>query len=208
MISSWCSLSWGCAGDAAPGGYLTLRRLVVWLAEPLVRMRRLAGIADATAHLQGGELIIAVDALAQHGDALVQHVVSRVMEQMCHPLFHMITEWVFSGRLSSGDHEFFITSHGMPELHTGYEQPTPQHLHYCSWYMEVTAMPYMLCHASSDWLTISSVLKKQTEAAVVVQGQQLTCGIRGTGWMKPCGPPSSPSRWHAPSSELARASTS
>lgn len=81
-------------------------------------MRRLAGIADATAHLEGGELIIAVDALAQHGDALVQHFVSRLMERMCQPLFQMITEWVFSGRLSSAGHEFFVTSNGMPELHT------------------------------------------------------------------------------------------
>lgn len=80
-------------------------------------MRRLAGIADATAHLEGGELIIAVDALAQHGDALVQHYVSRVMEQMCQPLFQMITEWVFSGRLSSAGHEFFISSNGMLDLH-------------------------------------------------------------------------------------------
>ena len=110
----------GCAGHAAPGGYLTLRRLVVWLAEPLVRMRGLAGIADATGHLEGGELVNAVGALAQHGDALVQHFVSRVMEQMCQPLFHMVTEWVFSGRLSNAGHEFFISSSGKP---TGWHIP-------------------------------------------------------------------------------------
>ena len=75
-------------------------------------MRRLAGIADVTAHLEGGELVNAVDALAKHGDALVQHFVSRVMEQMCQPLFQMVTEWVFSGRLSIAGHEFFISSNG------------------------------------------------------------------------------------------------
>ena len=109
------TLGFCCAGNAAPGGYLTLRRLVVWLAEPLVRMRGLAGIADATAHLEGGELVNAVDALAQHGDALVQHFVSRVMEQMCQPLFQMVTDWVFNGRLSNTGNEFFVTSSGTPK---------------------------------------------------------------------------------------------
>lgn len=90
-----------------------MRRLVVWLAEPLIRMRGLAGIADATAHLEGGELINAVSALAQHGDALVQHFVSRVLEQMCQPLFEMAREWVFHGRLNNAGSEFFISSNGM-----------------------------------------------------------------------------------------------
>ncbi|KAL3160087.1 hypothetical protein ABBQ32_010867 [Trebouxia sp. C0010 RCD-2024] len=110
------------SGQSAPGGYLTLRRLVVWLAEPLVRIRGLAGIADATAHLQGGELVNAVYALAQHGDALVQHFVSRVMEQMCQPLFQMVTEWVFNGRLSNAGNEFFVTSNGSTDdlWRTGY----------------------------------------------------------------------------------------
>ena len=101
------------AGQMPSGGYLTLRRLVVWLAEPLIRMRGLAGIADATAHLEGGELINAVTALAQHGDALVQHFVSRVLEQMCQPLFEMAREWVFDGRLNNAGSEFFITSNGI-----------------------------------------------------------------------------------------------
>lgn len=47
--------------------YLTLRRLVVWLAEPCRRMRLLACLADATADKEGGALAGAVHALAQVG---------------------------------------------------------------------------------------------------------------------------------------------
>ena len=118
-LHCWLAAAWMCsgavrwdAGHANPGGYLTLRRLVVWLAEPLIRMRGLAGIAEATAHREGGELINAVDALAQHGDVLVQHFVSRALEQMCQPLFEMARDWVFNGRLSNAGHEFFISSNG------------------------------------------------------------------------------------------------
>lgn len=101
------------AGQAGSGGYLTLRRLIVWLAEPQIRMRGLAGIADAVAHLEGGALINAVDALAQHGDSLVQHFVSRTLQQMCQPLFQMAREWVFDGRLNNAGAEFFVSSTGV-----------------------------------------------------------------------------------------------
>ena len=93
--------------------YLTLRRLIVWLAEPKIRMRGLAGIADAVEHLEGGALINAVDALAQHGDSLVQHFISRTLQQMCQPLFQMAREWVFDGRLNNAGTEFFVSSTGV-----------------------------------------------------------------------------------------------
>jgi gamma-tubulin complex component 3 len=90
-----------------------LRRLIVWLAEPKIRMRGLAGIADAAAHLEGGALINAVDALAQHGDSLVQQFISRTLQQMCQPLFQMAREWVFDGRLNNAGTEFFVVSTGV-----------------------------------------------------------------------------------------------
>ena len=76
-------------------------------------MRGLAGIADAVEHLEGGALINAVDALAQHGDSLVQHFISRTLQQMCQPLFQMAREWVFDGRLNNAGTEFFVSSTGV-----------------------------------------------------------------------------------------------
>ena len=76
-------------------------------------MRGLAGIADAVEHLEGGALINAVDALAQHGDSLVQHFISRTLQQMCQPLFQMAREWVFDGRLNNAGSEFFVSSTGV-----------------------------------------------------------------------------------------------
>ncbi len=107
-----CNTAVVAAGQAGSGCYLTLRRLIVWLAEPQIRMRGLAGIADAVAALEGGALINAVDALAQHGDSLVQRFVSRTLQQMCQPLFQMAREWVFDGRLNNAGSEFFISSTG------------------------------------------------------------------------------------------------
>ena len=39
------------------GGRLTLRRLAVWLAQPMLQMRWLAAMVDSTAEQQGGALV-------------------------------------------------------------------------------------------------------------------------------------------------------
>ena len=41
----------------AKGGRLTLRRLAVWLAQPMLQMRWLAAMVDSTAEQQGGALV-------------------------------------------------------------------------------------------------------------------------------------------------------
>ena len=41
----------------AKGGRLTLRRLAVWLAKPMLQMRWLAAMVDSTAEQQGGALV-------------------------------------------------------------------------------------------------------------------------------------------------------
>lgn len=50
------------------GATLTLRRLAVWLGEPIRRMRLLAALADSTSGLRGGALVSAVHAhVHSHG---------------------------------------------------------------------------------------------------------------------------------------------
>ncbi|KAK9807536.1 hypothetical protein WJX72_001944 [[Myrmecia] bisecta] len=99
-----------------PGGadgavYLTLRRLTVWLAEPLLRMRWLALMADHVADVKGGALVRAIDSLAQHGDPFVRACVTRVLHHVCAPLLDMIRKWLFDGRLENAPGEFFISAH-------------------------------------------------------------------------------------------------
>jgi hypothetical protein len=65
----------GWAGEDTGAPYLTLRRLAVWVAEPLQRLRVLAALADAVAGLAGGKLISALDAATKHGDPAVSATV-------------------------------------------------------------------------------------------------------------------------------------
>ncbi len=69
------------AGKPAPeggqGGYLTLRRLVVWLGEGRARLRCLALLADSGAGLPGAQLVATLAAHAQHGQPLLRATVRR-----------------------------------------------------------------------------------------------------------------------------------
>lgn len=65
--------------DAPSASYLTIRRLGVWLAEPIRRMRLLAAMADATSSLSGGALAGSIYAhVHAHGDPFVRTYASKV----------------------------------------------------------------------------------------------------------------------------------
>lgn len=72
------------------GNYLSLRRLVVWLGEPLVRMRLMAVLVDDCKTLRGGAMAGAIHMHAQHGDSLVRTFLRRLLRQVSSPLFEMV----------------------------------------------------------------------------------------------------------------------
>eukprot|EP00878_Enallax_costatus_P017689 GHUV01018585.1.p1 GENE.GHUV01018585.1~~GHUV01018585.1.p1 ORF type:complete len:688 (+),score=234.63 GHUV01018585.1:858-2921(+) len=90
------------------GSYLSLRRLQLWLAEPMRRMRFLAVLVDGCANRVGGDLAGRVWAASKIGDPLASSYATRILHQMCVPLFDMIRRWVFEGVLEDPACEFFI----------------------------------------------------------------------------------------------------
>uniref|UniRef100_A0A453KXP7 Gamma tubulin complex component protein N-terminal domain-containing protein n=1 Tax=Aegilops tauschii subsp. strangulata TaxID=200361 RepID=A0A453KXP7_AEGTS len=90
------------------GNYLSLRRLVVWLAEPTVRMRLMAVLVDGCRGLRGGGMAGAIHGHAQHGDPMVQDFMGRLLRRVCSPLFEMVRSWVLEGELEDVFGEFFI----------------------------------------------------------------------------------------------------
>ena len=69
----------GPAGGPAVLSHLTLRRLLVWTAEPVERLRVLVSIAEASATAHGGALASAVAVFVHHGDYDVRSLVERLM---------------------------------------------------------------------------------------------------------------------------------
>ncbi|CAL0302507.1 unnamed protein product [Lupinus luteus] len=94
--------------SASSGNYLSLRRLAVWLAEPMVKMRLMADLVEKCRVLRGGAMAGAIHLHAQHGDPLVHEFMRRLLQRVCSPLFEMVKRWVLEGELEDIFAEFFI----------------------------------------------------------------------------------------------------
>ncbi|XP_027069148.1 gamma-tubulin complex component 3-like isoform X2 [Coffea arabica] len=92
------------------GNYLSLRRLSVWFAEPMVKMRLMAVLVDSCKTLKGGAMAGAIHMQAQHGDPLVKQFMKRLLRRVCSPLFEMVRSWVLEGELEDIFAEFFVLS--------------------------------------------------------------------------------------------------
>ena len=69
---------------------LTLRRLHVWLIDPLERLRVLADLCESTRAAEGGALASATFLHVQHGDETVRNLVQDVMSAISLPLFQIM----------------------------------------------------------------------------------------------------------------------
>ncbi|KAL4446262.1 hypothetical protein ABPG77_003069 [Micractinium sp. CCAP 211/92] len=104
----------GSGSTGQPDGVLTLRRLQVWLAEPLGRLRVLASCLEAVRGVRGGQALNALLALSKHGDPLVRKVVAPALEEACVPYFKQISLWVLNGTLEAGSSEFLVAREALP----------------------------------------------------------------------------------------------
>jgi gamma-tubulin complex component 3 len=88
--------------------YLSLRRLSVWFAEPMVKMRLMAVLVDKCKVLRGGAMAGTIHLHAQHGDPLVHEFMRCLLRRVCSPLFEMVRSWVLEGELEDIFAEFFV----------------------------------------------------------------------------------------------------
>ncbi|XP_068645827.1 gamma-tubulin complex component 3-like [Aristolochia californica] len=96
------------ASSGHSGNYLSLRRLAVWFAEPMVRMRLMAVLVESCRVLRGGAMAGAIHVHAQHGDPMIQDFMRRLLRRICSPLFEMVRSWVLEGELDDIFAEFFV----------------------------------------------------------------------------------------------------
>jgi gamma-tubulin complex component 3 len=101
------------AGDtqlAASPTLFTLRRMYVWVQDPLQRLRLMAMLCEAADNLKGGALGSAIGAYLSHGNPFIKTFARKIMRQICRPIFVMIYKWVSAGELQDPYDEFFIAS--------------------------------------------------------------------------------------------------
>ncbi|EDO33629.1 predicted protein [Nematostella vectensis] len=94
----------GVVGEGASGS-LTLRRLVIWTYDPLLRLRTLAALVDTCKGKKGGALLSAIHTYMQHGDPFVRSLVKHMLNLVSKTI---LDRWVYEGELEDQYQEFFI----------------------------------------------------------------------------------------------------
>ncbi|XP_063734236.1 LOW QUALITY PROTEIN: gamma-tubulin complex component 3 [Eleginops maclovinus] len=89
---------------------LTLRRLLVWMYDPKVRLKTLAALVDFCQGRKGGELASAVHSYGKTGDPQMRALVQHILSLVSNPILNFLYRWIYDGELEDTYHEFFVAS--------------------------------------------------------------------------------------------------
>uniref|UniRef100_A0A3P8UTE0 Tubulin gamma complex component 3 n=1 Tax=Cynoglossus semilaevis TaxID=244447 RepID=A0A3P8UTE0_CYNSE len=89
---------------------LTLRRLLVWMYDPKIRLKTLAALVEYCQGRKGGELASAVHAYGKTGDPQMRALIQHILSLVSHPIFNFLYRWIYDGELEDTYHEFFVAS--------------------------------------------------------------------------------------------------
>eukprot|EP00750_Incisomonas_marina_P011288 INCI16365.5.p1 GENE.INCI16365.5~~INCI16365.5.p1 ORF type:complete len:430 (-),score=64.37 INCI16365.5:327-1616(-) len=89
---------------------LSLRRLYIWMQDPIERLRLMASLAHGTGSLHGGALASAVHSHTRHGDPFVNRFITSQITALAQPLLDMTRQWIVEGVLNDPFLEFFVVA--------------------------------------------------------------------------------------------------
>ena len=79
----------------------TLRRLLIWAAEPLLRMRCLAELVESCVGLRGAAIASELYLHHQRGDPSTRGLVGRILAAACKPILAYCVQWLSMGQVAS-----------------------------------------------------------------------------------------------------------
>jgi gamma-tubulin complex component 3 len=95
--------------ESDPANWLNLRKLYLWIQEPLERMKWLAIIVDSIEGLKGGALISSINSYVLHGAPGTKILLSKLLKEVSAPILTMIKTWMIEGELNDPFQEFFVS---------------------------------------------------------------------------------------------------
>ncbi|KAI9328032.1 Spc98 family-domain-containing protein [Zopfochytrium polystomum] len=93
---------------------LSLKRLSVWIMEPLLCLRFISVLIDACRDLKGGALISGVHCYAEYGDSKIQQFTDQLLCDVTVPFYNTLRKWIFEGELEDPFGEFFVVADASP----------------------------------------------------------------------------------------------
>ncbi|XP_052801228.1 gamma-tubulin complex component 3 homolog isoform X1 [Mya arenaria] len=94
----------------ATHGSITLRRLVVWTFDPLIRLKTLAALVDVCKGKKGGALASTIYSYMQHGDPFVKSLIKHILTMVSQPIYATLLRWIYDGELEDTHDEFFVAA--------------------------------------------------------------------------------------------------
>ena len=91
-----------------PANYLNLKKLFLWVQEPLERMKWLAVIIDSVQNLKGGAVCSAINSYVLNGSPSTKQFISRILKEVSSPILSMIKQWMIEGDINDPFGEFFV----------------------------------------------------------------------------------------------------
>lgn len=90
-------------------GHLTLCRMSVWTADPLLRLKVLASLVDVCKDERGGALASTIYSCMQHGDPYRKQMLQHILNMVVHPIYVTLLRWIYDGDLENDPMgEFFV----------------------------------------------------------------------------------------------------
>eukprot|EP01083_Nonionella_stella_P091378 255479_1 len=87
---------------------MTLERLNIWFAQPLKRLSLLNKFCCAIDGASGCMIISQIYKFCRTGNAFEEQLTQSILNDICRPIFDMITRWIVEGALNDPFDEFFI----------------------------------------------------------------------------------------------------
>ncbi|CAG8731061.1 7839_t:CDS:2, partial [Funneliformis mosseae] len=95
-------------GEQVSSQGLTLKRLLVWTQDSLLKLRIMSVLVDCCKKQRGGALVSTIYHYTNHGDPFIQQFINNTLEEVSRPFFEMLQRWIYEGELEDPFEEFFV----------------------------------------------------------------------------------------------------
>lgn len=94
--------------DSMGDAKVTLKRVLLWTREDVLRLRMMNYLIDRIGPTQGGALVNVIYDLSNHGDPFIQQFAIRMLTEISLPFYEMMAGWIYEGELVDPHAEFLV----------------------------------------------------------------------------------------------------
>ncbi|CCG83677.1 protein of unknown function [Taphrina deformans PYCC 5710] len=131
---------------------VTLKRVVLWINDDLLRLRLMNTIVNQIGLNEGGAIINIIHDLSAHGDPFIQGFCQKTLQGISVPFYEMLARWIYEGELVDPHYEFFVRPATMSTSSTKTGRPSSSDTSEDAWKSKYISVKVMIPRWLSDEL--------------------------------------------------------